>query len=172
MHPKRIFARMSAGARSLLLSVVQSGLAPQQLALTLCLGTAIGVMPLLWGTTLLCALLAARLKLNQAAMQAFNFCCYPLQLALLLPFCRLGEFLFPWGPAASGEALMGALHGELGRSASLVAWTTARGVGAWSATALPLALLAYPILKGALRKRRGEGAGRPLPVDGGGVERG
>lgn len=154
---RRIFSGVWNRVGSLAATVLRSGLTPQQLALTLCLGTALGVMPLLWGTTLLCALLAAKLKLNQAAMQAVNYCCYPLQLALILPFCRLGALLFPWGPAVSAKALAGALHGELGASASLLAWATARGVGAWLVTTLPLALLVYPVLRSVLRKRRSAG---------------
>jgi len=153
MHPKLILARVSKGVRSRAAALLQSGLTPQQLSLTLCLGTALGVMPLLWGTTLICALIAARLKLNQAAMQAVNYCCYPLQLALFLPFCRLGELLFPWGGAVRGEMLTEALHGHLGGSLSLLALATARGVGAWCVTILPLVLLVHPVLKGVLRKR-------------------
>ena len=158
MHPKLILARVSKGVRSRAAALLQSGLTPQQLSLTLCLGTALGVMPLLWGTTLLCALVAARLKLNQAAMQAVNYCCYPLQLALFLPFCRLGELLFPWGGAVRGEMLTEALHGHLGGSLSLLALATARGVGGWFVTILPLVLLVYPVLKGVLRKRGKAGA--------------
>ena len=167
MHPKLIFPRVMKGARSLAAALLQSGLTPRQLSLTLCLGTALGVMPLLWGTTLLCALVAARLKLNQAAMQAVNYCCYPLQLALFLPFCRLGELLFPWGGAVRGDLLTEALHGHLGGSLSLLAVATARGVGAWFVTTLPLALLVYPVLKGVLCKRRGAGGADTRPVVGG-----
>lgn len=153
MHPNLCIAKLALRARALAGRVVQGGLTPRKLALTLCLGTAVGVMPLLWGTTILCALCAVKLKLNQGAVQAVNYFCYPLQLALLLPFCRLGEFLFPWGPAVKGEILSGALHGNIGASLSLLAWATARGVGAWLVTAAPLALLAYPMLRGALCRK-------------------
>jgi len=113
VHPNLCIAKLALRARALAGRVVQGGLTPRKLALTLCLGTAVGVMPLLWGTTILCALCAVKLKLNQGAVQAVNYFCYPLQLALLLPFCRLGEFLFPWGPAVKGEILSGALHGNI-----------------------------------------------------------
>lgn len=155
MGTKPILAGILKKARHRAAALLQSGLTPRQLSLTLCLGTALGVMPLFWGTTLLCALVAARLKLNQPAMQAVNYCCYPLQLALFLPFCRLGELLFPWGEAVRWELLRQALQGHLGGSLPLLALATARGVGAWSVTTLPLALLVYPVLKGVLCKRLG-----------------
>lgn len=143
--------RLAAGTRVRVRVLFSGGLAPREMAFTLCLGGALGVMPLIWGTTVLCALLAARFRLNQAAMQAINYLCYPLQLALFIPFCRLGEQLFPWGPALSGAALDGALHGHLGASLHLLAWGLARALGAWLLTALPLALIANPMLRHMIR---------------------
>ena len=67
--PRSLFTKITL----LFKGVLQKGLTPQKLSLTLCLGTATGVMPLLWGTTILSALLAGFFKLNQAAMQALNF---------------------------------------------------------------------------------------------------
>jgi hypothetical protein len=139
--------------------VLQGGLTPQKLALTLCLGSATGVMPLLWGTTILAAGFAAFFRLNQAAMQALNYLCYPLQLALFIPFCQLGEYLFPWGPAVSAAVLTGVLHGKIGPALGLIGWATLRALGAWLVTAAPLALLASPLVKLVLQ-RRGE-ARRP-----------
>ena len=153
MGPRTALHKLSVKARGRVATVLGCGLSPHKLSLTLCFGVALGVMPLAWGTTLLCVLLASRLRLNQAAMLAVNYLCYPLQLALFLPFCHVGEFLFPWGPAASGEFMKDAVSGNLDLSLSLVAWATARALGAWLLIASPLALLAYPILKGALYSR-------------------
>ena len=137
----------------LLKRVLQGGLTPQKLALTLCLGGATGLMPLLWGTTILAAGLAALFKLNQAAMQALNYLCYPLQLTLFIPFCQLGEYLFPWGPAVSVTVLTGALHGQVGAALSLIGWATLRALGAWLVTVAPLTLVVYPFLKAMLKRR-------------------
>ena len=137
--------------------VFQAGLSPQKLALTLCLGTATGIMPLLWGTSILAAGLAAILKVNQAAMLALNYLCYPLQLALFIPFCQLGEYLFPWGPPVSRAVLTGVLHGQIGSVLNLIAWATVRAMGVWFITVLPLAFLVYPILKVILQRRGGVG---------------
>jgi len=158
-----VLARRIGKKGSLLLkSVLQGGLTPQKLALTLCLGTATGLMPLLWGTTILSAGQAAIFKLNQAAMQALNYLCYPLQLALFIPFCQLGEHLFPWGPAVSAAVLTGALHGKVGATLGLIGWATLRALGAWFVTIVPLALVAYPLLKLALKRR---GTPSALPLD-------
>jgi uncharacterized protein (DUF2062 family) len=77
-----------------LAALLQQGLSPEGLALSLVVGLALGIIPL-WGTsTALCVGAAAAFRLNQVAMQAANYLAYPLQLALLIPFIRLGERLF------------------------------------------------------------------------------
>jgi hypothetical protein len=135
--------------------ILRSGLTPQKLSLTISLGAAVGLMPVLWGTTLVCLLLASLFRLNQAAMQAVNYLCYPLQIALFIPFCTLGEAVFPWGPKVSVAVLTGALHGHLGETIALVGWASLRGVGVWFLTVPPLALLLYPPLKRLLLRRVG-----------------
>ncbi|MEI8356154.1 MAG: hypothetical protein WCG31_08710 [Deltaproteobacteria bacterium] len=58
--------------------IAGSGLSPGKLALTICIGSAVGILPLPWGTTLLCVTLAWLLGLNQAALQSLNYLFYPL----------------------------------------------------------------------------------------------
>ena len=73
---------------------LQQGMSPRRLALTLALGFAIGCIPMVGVPTVLCAALAILLKLNQPAIQAANYLAMPLQLLLIVPFMRLGKWLF------------------------------------------------------------------------------
>ena len=73
---------------------LQQGMSPRRLALTLALGFAIGCIPVVGVPTVLCAALALMLKLNQPAIQAANYVAMPLQLLLIVPFMRLGKWLF------------------------------------------------------------------------------
>ncbi|WP_293000437.1 DUF2062 domain-containing protein [Nevskia sp.] len=75
-----------------ILDQLRQGITPEKIALTAALGAVIAVFPILGSTTLLCALVAFRLKLNQPIIQLVNYLCYPLQFALLLPFYRAGEW--------------------------------------------------------------------------------
>lgn len=70
------------------------GATPRGLALTLAMAFAIGVLPILGSTTLLCALAAWKFKLNQPLIQILNYLFYPLQLIFLPGFLSLGQFLF------------------------------------------------------------------------------
>jgi uncharacterized protein (DUF2062 family) len=74
--------------------LLRQGCSPGRLALGVAVGATIGLAPLIWGTSLLCAVLAWRLKLNQLAVQVGNYACYPLQIALFVPFLLAGQKLF------------------------------------------------------------------------------
>ncbi len=69
------------------------GVTPQKVALSIALGISLGVIPVLGITTMLCAVVGLRLKLNQPIIQLVNWLVYPLQLALLLVFVRIGEWI-------------------------------------------------------------------------------
>jgi uncharacterized protein (DUF2062 family) len=77
-----------------ILDLLRQGVTPDKLALSLALGAAIGVFPVLGTTTALCALVALLLRLNLPAIQIVNYFVYPAQIALLIPFFRAGEKLF------------------------------------------------------------------------------
>jgi uncharacterized protein (DUF2062 family) len=69
------------------------GITPQKIALTIALGIVLGVFPVMGSTSLLCAGAAIALRLNLPAIQAVNYVMYPLQLLLIVPFIRSGEFI-------------------------------------------------------------------------------
>ena len=79
-------------------SLLHQGLAPDQLARGFACGLTLGILPLPWGITPLCVLVAWRLGLNQAVVQAGNWLAWPLQLLLFVPFMRIGEYLLPFAP--------------------------------------------------------------------------
>ncbi len=87
---------------------LRQGISPQRLALTLSLGFAIGCIPVVGIPTLICAALALALRLNLPAIQAANYLVMPLQVALILPFVRLGGRLFSFAPrpALDGHTLL------------------------------------------------------------------
>lgn len=104
-------------------------------------------MPLLWGTSLLCILLAHLLKLNQVALQSVNYLLYPIQLALLAPFFKLGAWLIPGGPPMPVNLLSSILHNPGFSSLHCIAWITLKSIAAWMITVLPVTLLICAILQ-------------------------
>lgn len=136
--------------------LLQQGLSPEGLAWSLAAGLALGISPLVGTSTALCAGAAFAFRLNQPAMQLANYAAYPLQLALLLPFIRLGERLFgtppmPLSLAGLQAALKAGVWAALGTF-----WTSFWHAGvAWLLVvplpALLLARLLVPLLRIALR---------------------
>jgi len=73
------------------LTLLEQGLTPEKLALSLALGVMCGLFPVLGATTLLCVAFGVGLRLSHAALQLANYLVYPVQVALILLFVRLGE---------------------------------------------------------------------------------
>lgn len=80
------------------LALLRMGASPRKLAWSIALGLVIGINPLLGSTTLVCLGLALLFRLNLPASQLANHLMYPVEVALLYPFLRLGAFVFQTGP--------------------------------------------------------------------------
>jgi uncharacterized protein (DUF2062 family) len=98
------------------LELLRQGVTPEKIALSLAFGCGFGIFPVLGVSTILCTLVAIVLRLNLPAIQLVNWLAGPLQLALIIPFVRVGEHLLRVPPQplsiSEGFALMaqGVLH--------------------------------------------------------------
>ena len=128
-----------------------SGLNPRAAALAVSLGIALGLLPIPWGTSLLCLLIGWFLRLNQPLIQLLNYLCYPLQIALYLPFCKLGcRWFAPDHFALNLPADWRSLVENAGQLAGGLWQANLFGVAAWGCC-LPLLLaLSYPTTRLAL----------------------
>ncbi len=57
-------------------------------------GVAVGVFPIYGVTTAALGVIGILGRLNHAVMQAFNYLVSPLKFMLIIPYIRLGEFIF------------------------------------------------------------------------------
>jgi len=85
---------------TLIKDLLSQGLTKRQITLALVVGVSIGCMPLIWGTSLLCIIVACIFRLNQVMVQLANYLVYPLQILLFVPFLKAGEWLFISGSHA------------------------------------------------------------------------
>jgi uncharacterized protein (DUF2062 family) len=131
----------------------QHGANADKLALSLAMGVALGVFPVLGVTTVLCAVAATWLRLNQVAIQAVNYLVYPLQLALYIPFLRLGARLFGSPPVASSLAQIQAeMRADLGRAIGAYASANLRAIAVWALLAPALMALLHLALRPLLAR--------------------
>lgn len=128
---------------------LQQGMSPRRLALTIAVGFAVGCIPVIGIPTVLCAALAMVLRLNLPAIQAANYAAMPLQLMLIVPFVRLGGWLFGNHYVASSTPI---LHlGVLGAGEKL-GWMAGQALFAWLVVAVPAVALITLVLNLMLRR--------------------
>ena len=134
--------------------LLKTGLAPDQLALTLALGVACGLVPMPGMTTLLATTLAWRLRLNVAAMLLLGHLTTPLQVLLFLPFFRGGAHLFHHSEAALLSVAQ-IRHQFLHPSGQGLALLWRASLGAlliWAVAMVPLTFLLYRGLRPVLER--------------------
>jgi len=143
------------------LELLRQGVTPEKLALSLALGAALGVFPALGWTTSLCAIIALVLRLNLPAIQIVNYFMYPAQIALLLPFFRLGEKLFgvPHLPISVSQ-IYALIHSSVWGAIKLLWTTTWHAIVVWAMIAPLFVALVYvilvPLLRRVLRKQQAQ----------------
>lgn len=136
-----------------LLALLRQGVTPERIAISIALGMILGVFPVLGSTTLLCAVVALVLRLNLPAIQLVNYIVYPLQVALLIPFIRLGEKIFRARPLPLSLAQIAAkIHANMWHAIQDLWVTTVHAMVAWMLVCLPVAAIIYFVLLPLLRR--------------------
>lgn len=138
-------SRESWWRRRLLAPVVAQltrGISPEKIAWTISLGFVLGVFPILGSTTVICVLVGWMFRLNQPILLVSKTLVYPLHLALILVFIRLGERLYGVPLISfSIPQLIGKFNADpmrFARDFGMAAW---HGVSAWLLIA-PVAVFA------------------------------
>ncbi len=136
-------ARWKAKIGDPVVKQLTQGLSPEKIALTVAVGLTIAINPIVGTTTVLCFVAAWALRLNQPIIQAINWSSYALQLLLIFPFIRLGEWIFRAPPETRPL-------GELVAMAKVDPLKTISRLGATGFHAFVAWLLAAPLLLAAI----------------------
>jgi uncharacterized protein (DUF2062 family) len=130
--------------RDPILQQLTQGLSPEKIALTVSIGLCIAVNPIVGTTTVLCFLAAWALRLNQPIIQAINWSSYALQLLLIFPFIRFGEWMFA-APREkrSPERLVAMMKADPAAALTDLRTTLGHGFVAWLAAAPLLVAILY-----------------------------
>lgn len=132
---------------------LRQGLSASGLAWSLCLAMACATCPVIGATTMLCIATGALFRLNHPVMQVVNYVSYPLQIALLIPFWRLGEWIFRAPRMDLNLAhILDALKSDLGGTLRFYWPEVWHGAVAWALAAIPIACLAALVLTPVFRR--------------------
>lgn len=139
-----------------LAAFLKQGTTPEKLALCVAIGMVLGVFPVLGLTTLLCALVALVLRLNQPAIQLVNYLMYPVQLALIVPLLKAGDSVFSGRGASLLDAaiLMTAVRNDPVHAVALFWNSTLFAILIWIILAPFVAAPAYLISLSVFRRWR------------------
>lgn len=134
------------------------GITPEKIALTVAVGSALALFPILGTTTLLCILAGVLLRLNQPIIQLINALCTPIHIPVIFLFVRFGGWIFDAPSEHIGIRMMNHMFWEdprefferFGITAlhSMVAWAIVAPV--WS---IIIYFFSLPVLREALRKQ-------------------
>ena len=135
------------------IELLRQGVTPEKIALSIVFGITLGVFPVLGLTTALCAIAALAFRLNLPAIQIVNYFVYPLQIALLIPFFRLGEKLFgAQHLPLSVPQIYAMIHTSMTGAIRALWTTTWHAIVVWSLLAPVAAIILYFILTPVLRR--------------------
>lgn len=173
LTPERTFWQRRV--RDPLVAQLTQGITPEKLALTIAVGSALALFPILGTTTLLCFLIGLMLRLNQPIIQLLNQALWPVHVPAILGCVKLGGILFNVPHAKiSIKAMNYMLWNEPRLFFERFGVTVFHTVVAWAVLApFYIALVYYvmlPILRGVVRlkaeaaaKATAKGLDHPVP---------
>ena len=132
------------------------GVSPEALSWAIAWGFLTGLFPIMGTTTFVGIITAFFLRLNQPALHAIRMVMYPLQLALILFFVRIGEWILQAEPVAFSIPKMFELFAQSpAQFFSEFGMTCLHAILAWTLLAPPAAVIislaTRPFLRQAAR---------------------
>ena len=145
-----------------IIELLRQGITPEKIALSIALGVALGIFPVLGSTTILCAAAAVVLRLNLPAIQLVNYLIYPLQLVLFLPFLQAGSRITGAGPVTvSLKQVFGLIESDPWKLIKMLWGASLGAMAIWIVLSPVIVAAVYFTLTPALRRlRRGIPVGR------------
>jgi uncharacterized protein (DUF2062 family) len=134
------------------------GISQSDCAQAIALAITIGLFPIVGFSTLIITAIAYFRRLNQPIAQAFNWICGPIKLALIIPFIRVGEFLFGADRFVLNlRELSRQFYENSWATLSEFAWTFVHAIVGWVIFTPIVYLVVYTISKSVIfRMRRGD----------------
>jgi hypothetical protein len=153
---------------SAFVTIFRQGTDPDRLAECVAWGALLGMLPLPGLNSALCAAVAIRRELNMGLIQAVNWLILVPQIALFLPMAWLGAKILGQSPIPLTREEIGPL---LKAGPVTVVKTLGTGlagaIAVWALIGIPLAWVAYRILRAVLRRTVAASAERPESGQGG-----
>lgn len=138
---------------------LRQGTSPEKLSWSVSMGLTLGIFPIMGSTSLVCFAVGHLFRLNQPVLHLFKTFTYPIHLAMILVFIRLGQHLngVPLVKFSIAQ-MLGQFKDDPAQFARDFGMAALYGIEAWAISALFLIPILYfislPILTKLLGKVR------------------
>ncbi len=125
-------------------TLLKQGLTSKELSQSIIVSGLISTIPILGVSTFLITTVSLKRKLNLPVMISLSYLMWPVQILLIIPFIRVGEFIFsvPRNPHTVDE-IINSFQNSFFQTLSHLSFELLCGLGGWLLTAVPLAVVIY-----------------------------
>jgi uncharacterized protein (DUF2062 family) len=128
-------------------TLLKQGLTPKELSQSVIVSGLVSTIPILGVSTFLITTISFKQKLNLPIMLALSYLLWPVQILLIIPFIRVGEFIFSIPPNPhSIEEIISSFQNSFFQALSQLSFELLCGLGGWFLTAVPVAIGVYGVL--------------------------
>jgi uncharacterized protein (DUF2062 family) len=125
-------------------ALLKQGLTPKQLTQSIIVSGLISTIPILGVSTFMITTVSLKQKLNLPIMIALSYLLWPVQILMIIPFIRVGEFIFSVPRNHhTVEEIISSFQSSFFQTLSHLSFELLCGLGGWLLTAVPVAVLIY-----------------------------
>ncbi len=134
-------------------TAIKEGISIERLSVSLALGITVGLIPLYGITTVIVGLIALSLRLNFVAMQVAHYIVHPIQIALLIPFLKMGDSILKSTEVSfSVQQYIHLFKTDFWGTLRELWLVNLSAIGIWLILSIPLFLALYYVLVYSIRR--------------------
>ena len=124
--------------------LLKQGLTPKELSQSIIVSGLISTIPILGVSTFMITTVSLKQKLNLPVMISLSYLMWPVQILLIIPFIRVGEFIFAVPRHHhTVEEIISSFQNSFFQTLSQLSFELLCGLGGWLLTAVPIAVGIY-----------------------------
>ena len=124
--------------------LLKQGLTPKELSQSIIVSGLISTIPILGVSTFMITTVSLKQKLNLPVMISLSYLMWPVQILLIIPFIRVGEFIFSVPRHHhTVEEIINSFQSSFFQTLSQLSFELLCGLGGWLLTAVPIAVGIY-----------------------------
>lgn len=133
-------------AKEKITGLLKQGLTPKELSQSIIVSGLISIIPILGVSTFMITAVSLKRKLNLPVMISLSYLMWPVQILLIIPFIRVGEFIFAVPRHHhTVEEILSSFQNSFFQTLSQLSFELLCGLGGWLLTAVPIAVGIYGV---------------------------